>query len=119
MKKSLLLFLLCFGIGLAHAVPIEDEPLPFDTRMPPRVAVVPSAAAEQAAPQPRIESRAVCKTVVRKVRGRKVRQQVCSKETRRVTESRSSRHKATGKARHTTKKAVIRKKTAVKSRKRR
>lgn len=118
MKKSLLLFLLCFGIGFVHAAPVEDEPLPFDSRMPSRSASTPPDAPARVEPEARATSRSVCKTVVRKVRGRKVRQQVCHKAGSRA-EVRSSRLKAGSKARHAGKKVTVRKKAVVKSRKRR
>lgn len=82
MNKSILLlgFLLCWGT--AQAAPIEDEPLPFDTKMPARIVQQQAGEAEpEAASAPAANPRALtnCKTVVKKVHGRKVRKEVCSK----------------------------------------
>lgn len=98
---------------MVNAAPIEDEPLPFDTRMPKRAASpvyadVPSR--PTVAPVAQTER---CRTVLKKVRGRKVRQQVCTKVTKSTRVSKSTRQ--------VTRKTVSHKKAVVtrKSRKRR
>lgn len=77
MNKTFLIFLLLLGLGSAQAAPIEDEPLPFDTKMPPRVVMQQSGVAEPVAAV--VKPTSNCKTIVKKVHGRKVRKEVCSK----------------------------------------
>lgn len=120
MKKFLLLCLLCSG--LAHASPpMEDEPLPFDTRMPPRALQPVDDEPERVSARASEERPAAreCRTVVRKVRGKRVRKQVCSKPQARQSEVRRGRHRAGKPAAQVTRKASARKPKAGKNRKRR
>lgn len=90
MNKSILLLGFLFSWGLAHAAPVEDEPLPFDTKMPPRVV---QQQAGEPDPAPVVITRATpaCKTVVKKVHGRKVRQEVCGKSAAAKPEAHSKK----------------------------
>lgn len=77
MNKTLLILSLLLGLSAAHAAPIADEPLPFDTKMPPRVVMQQAGVAEPVVEERRPVSS--CKTVIKKVHGRKVHKEVCSK----------------------------------------
>lgn len=76
MNKTFLILVLLLGLGSAQAAPIEDEPLPFDTKMPPRMVMQQSGVVE---PVAAVRPASNCKTIVKKVHGRKVRKEVCSK----------------------------------------
>lgn len=99
MTKSLFLLLFCGCLSLAHAAPIEDDPLPFDTRMPARVAAPaapdPGVSARDDAEPARAAPRQKCRTVTRKVHGRRVKQQQCTP----VREARSSSSRSRQEAR--------------------
>lgn len=104
MTRSLLVLLLCGCCAWVQAAPIEDEPLPFDTRMPPRtVAPAPAETAQSDAPRreaaPASEVRQKCRTVTRKVHGRRVKQKECTRVREAVADNRRSRHETRAQSR--------------------
>lgn len=113
MNKSILLLGFLFSWSLAQAAPVEDEPLPFDTKMPPRVV---QQQAGEPDPAPAVITRATpaCKTVVKKVHGRKVRQEVCGKSAAAKSETAQSKKTVKGKKEKVSK-ATIAKKSSTKS----